>query len=69
MVIREKHGILLVFSHDLVTIFDPSCIKEVLFEEENLHSGTILNYLSLILVNDDRIFSLIPEFSNVGGVS
>ena len=35
----------------------------------NLYSGTILNYFSLILVNDGRILSLTPEYSNVGGVS
>ena len=35
----------------------------------NLHSGTILNFFSLVLVNDDRIFSLTTEFSNLGGVS
>ena len=35
----------------------------------NLHWGTILNYCSLILVNDDKVFSSTPEFSNVGGVS
>ena len=54
-----------------VTIFDLSCKKHVLLDKQKskMHSGTILNYLSLILVNDDIIFSSTTEFSNGGGIS
>ena len=38
-------------------------------KQVNMLSGKVWNYFSLFLVNDDRIFSSTPEFSNVGGVS
>ena len=56
---------------DPFTIFDPSCRKYVLFDKQisKVVFGDDFELFSLILVNDDRILSSTPEFSNVGGVS